>query len=356
MKNIHIKHILIIRFKEIGDAIVSTVILNTLRKTFPDAQIDIVLNKSIAPLFKGHPSIDRIISFDKKENKNIKYLKKIYLMMHQTHYDAIIDMRSTIKTFPFSIFSLSTPLRIGRWKRYNKWVHNYRIKDNLNDDRITNNLSLLKPLEKIKNIQYVNKYTLHITDKEKASFKDYMINNGININKPIILVEVTSKIDDKIWDKNKMVVIVKRILESYTNTQLIFNYVPGGKEEQRAYWIYNKLNKNKRIFFKIKANSVRELAAMNNYITFFFGNEGGTGHVAHAMNVPSFVICAPTTSKKLWIPRSGVLAKGISSSDFVPLKEQKGMSIKERYDLIPLEEVWKQLKSLLDEIIVPYSI
>ena len=45
--------ILVIRFRQMGDAILATPLLSTLRANFPDAQIDFVLNERIAPLFKG---------------------------------------------------------------------------------------------------------------------------------------------------------------------------------------------------------------------------------------------------------------------------------------------------------------
>ncbi|MCF2672748.1 glycosyltransferase family 9 protein, partial [Fusobacterium varium] len=40
--------ILIIRFKQIGDAVLSSVICNTLKKSFPEAEIDYVVYEHIA--------------------------------------------------------------------------------------------------------------------------------------------------------------------------------------------------------------------------------------------------------------------------------------------------------------------
>jgi len=60
-------NILVIRFRQMGDAILATALLNTLRLNFPEAQIHFVLNERIAPLFKGHPSVDRFITFTDNE-------------------------------------------------------------------------------------------------------------------------------------------------------------------------------------------------------------------------------------------------------------------------------------------------
>ena len=100
-----IKRILIIRFRQIGDSILAIALCSTLKKSFPDAEIHFVLNKNIAPLYEGHPDIDKVITFDKNENKPFTaYIKKVWQVMHQNKYDIIIDMRSTIRTLFFSLF------------------------------------------------------------------------------------------------------------------------------------------------------------------------------------------------------------------------------------------------------------
>ena len=66
-RTMEVKHVLVVRFRQMGDAVLTTVICNTIRKTFPDARIDYVLNDNLAALFEGHPSIDRIITFTKEE-------------------------------------------------------------------------------------------------------------------------------------------------------------------------------------------------------------------------------------------------------------------------------------------------
>ena len=71
-------NILVVRFRQMGDAILATSLLNTLRHNFPEAQIHFVLNEKIAPLFQGHPSIDKIITFAEEERHNfVHYLKRV---------------------------------------------------------------------------------------------------------------------------------------------------------------------------------------------------------------------------------------------------------------------------------------
>ena len=97
--------ILVVRFRQMGDAILTTVVLNSLKKSFPDCSIDFVLNDKICPLFEGHPSINRLIPFtDEERHSFFKYIRKVWHVVHSTHYDVIIDMRSTMNTMLFALF------------------------------------------------------------------------------------------------------------------------------------------------------------------------------------------------------------------------------------------------------------
>ena len=92
-----IKRILVLRFRQIGDSILAAALCSTLKRTFPEARIDFVLNKGIAPLFEGHPDIDRVIAFDRDELKSTRrYVAKVWRTVREGRYDVIIDMLSLI--------------------------------------------------------------------------------------------------------------------------------------------------------------------------------------------------------------------------------------------------------------------
>ena len=217
-----IKRILIIRFRQIGDSILAIALCSTLKKSFPDAEIHFVLNKNIAPLYEGHPDIDKVITFDKNENKPFTaYIKKVWQVMHKNRYDVIIDMRSTIRTLFFSLFSLRTPFRIGRIKGYTRFLLNYRTdtySKDLTTDMVQRNLLLAAPLEKIRPIQYTKEFKLYLTDREKEDFRYYMEKEGIDFARPVLLIGVTTKLIHKKWNTEFMVATLKRTYQDrYTS-------------------------------------------------------------------------------------------------------------------------------------------
>ena len=349
-------NILVIRFRQMGDAILSTALLNTLRHNFPDAQIHFVLNERIAPLFKGHPSVDRFITFtDDERHHALTYIRKVWHIVHETHYDIIIDMRSTANTMLFSLFSPSSKFRIGMDKGYTKLVFNHTIAPCANQySMVEYDTRYTLPLQSFGPIEPVYAFNLHITDEERQSFGAYLTSQGIDLSRPVMLANVTAKLASKVWMEDRMVWVLSRFVEQYPDYQIIFNYAPG-QEEENARRMYAQMGKPQQVFIDVQAHSSRELVAMSSYMTLFFGNEGGARHIAQAAGCPSLAICAPENSKKVWIPQTQVLAEVISPVDTLAahqLTEQayQQLSREEKYSLLTQEYVWSRLQSFMQKL------
>ena len=338
-------NILVVRFRQMGDAILSTALLNTLRHNFPEAHIDFVLNEKIAPLFKGHPSIDRIITFDDEERHQfVHYLKRVWQIVHHTHYDIIIDMRSTANTMLFARFSPHTPYRIGVKKSYTRLAFNHLIPPCGGKSMVEHDVNFASPLNAIKPIEPVREFTLHITEKEKTDFAAYLQAQGLHLRQPVMLANVTAKLASKVWDEDRMVWVLQQFLHTFPTYQVLFNYAPG-KEEENARRVYQKLGQPRQVFINVQACSSRELVAMGHFTTLFFGNEGGARHIMHAAGCPSLVICAPGNSKAVWLPQNRVPAQGIAPTDFATSAQLDKMTREQQYALIAQETVWERLKN-----------
>ena len=343
-----IEKILVIRFRRVGDAVLSGVLCSSLRKSFPHAQIDYVLNEGIAPLYSGHPDVDNVISFSNHDNANIfRYTNKVWRLMKGEHYDVILDTRSTILTLIFSLFSLSTPYRIGIRKYYNYFLHNHRVdnRKNIKSDVVERLLLLLKPLEQEAKIVYVKEFRLSITGQEKQSFRMYMEQQGIDFSKPVILAAVTARLSHKVWDKEKMKAVLQKMIDRY-QSQIIFNYA--GHEKEYAQELHQEMGFDPHVFLHIQADSLRELGAMTANCDFFFGNEGGPRHISQALEIPSYAIFPPGVSKSVWLPAGDQgRYQGISPDDVLPLEEQYRMTYSERFNLISIECVWSQVDQMM---------
>ena len=341
------RSILVVRFRQMGDAIVATSLLSTLHESFGDAEIDFVLNDRIAPLFEGHPAIRRVIAFSDADRHHFAtFIRKVWRVTHERHYDVVIDLRSTANTMLFALLAPRPCLRIGLRKPYTWGVFDRRVgTSGENESMIDHNLKFARQLSTFGELKVCRDLSLGISQAEREAFRAYMAQEGIDFGRPVVLVGVTTRLDNKSWPSDRMTALLDRLTATYPGIQLVFNLAPG-REAEKALGIYKAMGSKKGIFVNILAKSSRELAAMAANCDVYFGNEGGSRHIVQAMGKPSFVICSPLARRRKWVPAdTSVPALAIEADDIAPTT---GLTLEEKYALITVDAVWERLRPFLD--------
>jgi len=90
--------ILLIKFRNIGDVLLSTPLVENLKSIYPDAQIDFALNAGCQDMISLNPNIDNIFIYDRAKIKSsgilyrlvqeIQYIKNII----SNKYDIVINL------------------------------------------------------------------------------------------------------------------------------------------------------------------------------------------------------------------------------------------------------------------------
>lgn len=353
--------ILVVRFRQIGDAILSAVICNTLKKSFPNAKIDYVVYDFVAPLFENHKYIDNVITLDKKTRDNpFSYFKFVWSVTREK-YDVVIDIMSTPKSEVFTLLS-GAKFKIGRAKNWRGYTYTHKI----NEPKDAKNkchkfLRMLKPLEDAGyKINYSADYSLFITDEEKKMLRERMEECGVDFSKKVIAFATTSRRTGKIYNREYMKQLIKMILEKYTDFQLIFFYSPDEKENainlHKELKEIDKTGFSKRIFTNVVTKSIRELGMLLKNCDLFMGNEGGPRHLAHSLGVSTFSIFKPGSKVHEWLSENeGALDTvhiAVVPMDYV----EEGIITKEYYDSLTQEERYllmtpERLMKRVDEFI-----
>lgn len=313
--------ILVIRFNAVGDVVLTSALCTTLKKSFPDAQIDYLMNESISPLFSTNPIINRVLFFSKAERKNpFKLLKKMIKITRQK-YDVIVDVSSTGRSELVSLFSRDTKFRIGRFKQGRGFFYTHNIiRESLTEDKITERLAMLKPLTQSGfDIQYTNEMSIHITDDELCIRKNEMLNAGIDFNRPVFAFNVSSKKTYKVWNLKYMSEVIQYCVEHYQAQVILCAGLE--HEKQDAKKVHKMLDGPSDVFLNIHIGSLRELAATIKHCDVYVGNEGGPRHIAHALGLPTVSIFSPSSSCCLWVPEAGPRHKAIQWEDIDSNKE-----------------------------------
>lgn len=86
------KHVLIIQTAFIGDVILSTVLIENLHKHYPNAKIDFLVRQGNESLFDGHPYLNNVLVWNKKEKK-YSHLFQLLLLLRKHKYDLVLTVQ-----------------------------------------------------------------------------------------------------------------------------------------------------------------------------------------------------------------------------------------------------------------------
>jgi heptosyltransferase-3 len=103
-----IDRILLIQLRRLGDVVLTTALLDDLRRAYPNASIDMLVGKHAAPLVAGHSLIRTRIVLEDRGTLGTA------LQVRAANYDAVFDVQGSTRTALITRAS-GAPLRVG-WK------------------------------------------------------------------------------------------------------------------------------------------------------------------------------------------------------------------------------------------------
>ncbi len=102
--------ILLIQTASIGDVILATALAENLHREYPAAEIDILVKKGCEALFKGHPFIRTVYSWDKQNNKLGNFFRLLRTVRH-LRYDLTVNVQRFFLTGLLTVLSGSRQTR-----------------------------------------------------------------------------------------------------------------------------------------------------------------------------------------------------------------------------------------------------
>jgi len=124
------KSILVIQLRRLGDVILTTPALEALKKRYPSAKLDFLVEAPGAEAVAGHPAIDEILTYDAEgPAQALRWALKI----RARRYDWVIDFLANPRTALITVLSGAT-VRAGPAHVARRWAYNHRM---LQPDRAT---------------------------------------------------------------------------------------------------------------------------------------------------------------------------------------------------------------------------
>lgn len=310
------KKILIIQNKRIGDVLISSVIANNYKAKYPDSVIHLMAYDFTHGVIQNNPNIDRIISINEKELKKFKNLLRKIREVQKEKYDIIFDPYSKLQSRLICKFGGAKQTvghksrkKIGNLGYYTHPVDILKVKTKPCGKAIEDRIHLLQQVDTFEHINYEPK--IFLTEKEQAFTVPLKYQD-----KPIIMLGVLGSTPQKSMPYEYVAQLVDYIATHF-DCYILFNYSPNQKSEAEA--IYNLCQHQNAIILDVYAPSIRDFAVLMNQCAVLVSNEGGTVHIAKALNKPTFTIFSPYVNKDDWSSfEDGKFHKSVHLLDFVP--------------------------------------
>ncbi|MCD6329989.1 MAG: lipopolysaccharide heptosyltransferase II [Candidatus Cloacimonetes bacterium] len=279
--------ILIVHTAFLGDVILITPLIRTVKKLFPNSILDVLVIPQTYEVLQHNPYINEILVFDKRKNKILNFLKTLFLL-RKKQYDIALLPHSSMTT-SFLIFLSHIKKRIGfkRWLSSLLLTHRIPFRNAIH--RIEKNLDLLKP------------FSAEIFDIQTELFPD-----AEDFEKAESLLSELDPVKKKIAFAPGSVWYTKRWLETYYKElaqKLIeagFSIILVGSPEEKE--LCDKIKPTSDALNFAGNTTVLESAAILKNCDLLICNDCGALHIANAMETDVFAIFGPTVKQIGYFP------------------------------------------------------
>ena len=277
------KRILAIKFSSIGDIVLTTSPLRTLRNIFPSAKIDFLTLDSFTSILEGSKYIDRIIPLNR--NAGFRQLIKTGKWINNSTYDLVIDFHNSLRSKIIRFLIRNKPKRYLKkpyWKRFLL----FRFRKNYFPTDFSQLKLLHQPIEEWLNEKRYPLPELFVSEIEKKQAGIFLKEEGVN--KSFITI-----IPGAAWPQKRWLVdnYYKLFIELKNHKNVDF-VVLGGKTDD----ICNKIAKcDSKIINLQGKTSLRKSMAIIAKSKYVIGADTGLVHAAEALGKRVVSIFGPTS-------------------------------------------------------------
>ncbi len=309
--------ILIIQNKRIGDVLLASIIPNHLKKIYPKSVITFFCYDYAAPVLQNNPSIDNIIKANDKELKKIRTLLKVASRIRKEKFDLVIDPYVKIQSQLLSLASGATK-RVGFEKRTLPYAYTLKIpvlKKRVSEygKAIDDRINLIQGLGNDE-IEIDPNPKLYLTPEEIEQGREKL--KTLNTARKTLMFGVLGSNSSKSLPATYTAEIVDFIVENY-DVNILFNYMPSQQETVNE--ILKKIKDSDKIYPQIVGKNIREFIQIMHHCDVLIANEGGSVHIAKALDKATFTIFSPYIIKEFWATfENKSQNKSIHLKDFRP--------------------------------------
>ena len=335
---------LIVRSDAIGDLVLSTPVLRTIKAWYPNSSTALLINGAYKDVVGEHSDIDQLL--DSRNYKDLSIQQKSQVLK-ELKFDCVIFLQME-KNWIKAAKRANIPVRIG--DKGNVILQRYLTHPvhqnfhNLSFHIIEQNLALLEPL-KSSSDKFLKDLKINVSKKDVSKAKTCLKEQGW-VDEPLVIIQPCTGGSDREWLPEQFTHLI-RIFHHKTNYRVVLTGA-GPREVSRIREITNGCQT--KPYTLTDYGTLSELKGLLHIASAFIGTNTGPMHLAAALGKPTIALFPSKFQKPLqWGPWAveHVIMRDTSKCPIIcePLSCQKDDCL---ITINPLE-VFNALMSILGE-------
>lgn len=278
-----VRSVLVIRLRSIGDTVLATPALVTLRRFLPQAKIHILLEDWVAPVLERSPLVDRVITIP-KQSKAAR--ARVARDLHRTKYDVVYNLHGGT-TATFLARATGAPHRVGFAHYQYARLHNHvapsaqEIWQRQGLHSVEQQLALIGWTGVPVTDRPVTQ--LAVSETAARSIAEKLAAKKIDEERPFALIHPAAALETKQWATESFA----RVAEAVAERGLAPVAIVSPSERPVLESLRRQSTTGITAFADLSLPEVTALAAR---ARLFIGNDSGIAHIAAATRTSCVVI------------------------------------------------------------------
>jgi len=266
-----IKKILVIRLSSMGDILLATPLIRSIKKQNSDAQIDFLLKGEFFDILRNNPHLSNLYRYSKLSSEK----EELIDLLKSSSYDVVIDLQNNHRS---KELTRNFDSRILRFKKHH--IKKFLL--------VQFKINLLKELPQVP-LRYAHTAGVKLDDEGLEIFTDNIADERLEVNGKIVGLCPGAKHFTKRWPKKYFIELGQKLEKE----NFIIALFGGSAETEVCNEIAGQLKKP----INLCNENILKTAANMKMCSSIYTNDSGTMHLACAVNVPVIAFFGSTVKE-----------------------------------------------------------
>lgn len=288
------ERILIVRPSALGDVCRTVPVLVSLRRRFPDAQIDWLVQDAFAPAIAGHPDLSRVIRFPRSKLKRANLTKWAWWStlnglireLRGPRYQLVIDCQGLLRS-GLCTWVTRAKHRVGYANAAeHAWIG---YSDRIDVDRKMHAVDRMLALVESLGIEPIRDLRLHTLPGDRMGIDPRLLKT------PYAVMAPTSRWSGKRWPIDRFVTLAQSLLDDGRLGALAI--VASANERSQCGPLLDLARGDPRVIDLVGHTDVGRLMAVIERSSLVIANDSAALHMAVGFNRPMIGLYGPTRTE-----------------------------------------------------------